>query len=143
MHSGRVVAFGLALLAAACAATPGGERRLGAGGYDVVAYHTDNAAVEGSADRSVRWAGREWRFASAEHRRMFELRPGQFAPAYDGHCAWAMSQGRLARGRPQYWAVHEGRLFLNCNAEVHQRWLEDRDRLIEQADREWEKHRDG
>lgn len=48
-----------------------------------------------------------------------------------------MAQGRLSRGRPQHWAIHDGRLFLNCNAEIHARWLDDRERRIEMADREW------
>lgn len=132
-------AAGLVVLLVACAGprSGGDKESLGAEGYDVVAYFTENEAVEGSPAHSVTWHDREWRFTSAEHRRRFREEPERYAPAYDGHCAWMLSQGRLARGRPQHWAIHEGRLFFNCNAEVHERWLQDRERLIGIADREW------
>lgn len=134
-----LAAAALALLLTACAGprAAGETASLGAEGYDVVAYFTDSEAVRGSTAHTVDWDGREWRFASAEHRGMFRADPERYAPAYDGYCAWMLSRGRLARGRPQHWAIHDGRLFLNCNAEVHARWLEDRERLIEIADREW------
>lgn len=129
------------LLLTACATPPAGnaENSLGAEGYDVVAYFTEGEATEGSRMHTAAWDGREWRFASDKHRRMFREEPGRYTPAYDGHCAWALSQGRLSRGRPQHWAIHEGRLFFNCNAEVHERWLQDRERLIGIADREWDR----
>lgn len=127
------------VLVAGCAAsrTGGGAAALGAGGYDVVAYFTAGEATKGSRARTATHEGREWRFARAEHRRMFLEEPERYTPAYEGHCAWSMSEGRLAQGRPQHWAIHDGRLFLNCNAEIHARWLEDRERRIELADREW------
>ena len=130
---------GALLLLAACAtpAPDGGTVRLAAEGYDVVAYFSEGEAVPGSAAHTLDWDGREWRFASEAHRRMFRADPDRYAPAYDGHCAWALSQGRLAQGRPQHWAIHGGRLFFNCNAEVHERWLDERERRIEAADREW------
>lgn len=139
-----LVVTGLVALLAACAPRAGGESvSPAAEGHDVVAYFTEGAAVKGSTSHTVVRNGREWRFASAEHRRMFLEEPERYIPAYDGHCAWALSQGRLSQGRAQYWAIHDGRLFFNCNAEVHARWLEDRERLIEIADREWAQRGNG
>lgn len=132
------VAAGLVLLLTACGGLQAdSDVALGAEGYDVVAYFTEGEAMEGSPAYSVTWDDREWRFISAEHRRRFREEPERYTPAYDGHCAWMLSRGRLARGRAQHWAIHEGRLFFNCNAEVHERWLQDRERLVELADREW------
>lgn len=133
-------ACGMLLLAACTAPQVSDEKNaLGAEGYDVVAYFTEGEATEGSPMRTAAWNGRQWQFASDEHRRMFHTEPERYTPAYDGYCAWMLSRGRLARGRPQHWAIHQGRLFFNCNAEVHERWLQDRERLIGIADREWEK----
>ena len=129
----------LALLASCAGAGPAeSDPPLGAEGFDVVAYFTEDKAVRGSSEHRVNWDGRVWHFASAEHRRRFQADPERYAPTYDGHCAWAMSQGRLANGRPQHWAIHDGRLFFNCNAEVHARWLKDPETLIRRADRVWE-----
>lgn len=134
-------AAGLLLTLLAACAGPPGESATGDGlaveGYDVVAYFTEGEATPGSPEHTVTWRGAVWRFANAEHRRLFREQPRRYAPAYAGHCAWMMSQGRLAEGRPQHWAIHEGRLFLNCNETVHERWLADRDALVEAADREW------
>lgn len=133
-----LVTAGAVLLAACAAPAPDGDTTaLGAEGYDVVAYFTDGEAVPGSPAHTVAWHGLEWRFASAEHRRLFRDDPERYAPAYDGYCAWAMSRGQLAQGRAQHWAIHDDRLFLNCNAKVHRIWLDNRERMIESADREW------
>lgn len=141
-HGSPLAGLLLALLAA-CAGAPvqtdGGDR-LAVEGYDVVAYFTEGEATPGSPEHTVTWRGAVWRFANAAHRRRFREDPERYAPAYDGHCAWAMSQGRRADGRPQFWAIHEGRLYMNCNARVHERWLADREARIEAADREWATH---
>ncbi len=144
LHRAIATAGAVLLLAACAAPAPDGDpAALGAEGYDVVAYYTDGQATPGSPVHTVTWRGLQWRFASEEHRRMFRADPERYAPAYDGHCAWAMSKGRLAQGRPQHWAIHEGRLYLNCSAEVHEIWLDNRERMIPAADREWAERNGG
>lgn len=106
-------------------------------GHDVVAYFSRGEPVEGSAEHSIEWNGAEWRFASAEHLERFRADPERYAPAYGGFCAYAVAEGDTARGDPQYWAIHDGRLYLNYNADIQARWESDREAYIAAADDNW------
>lgn len=109
----------------------------GAGGYDVVSYFDEGNAVPGSADFTVAYLGATWRFHTADHREQFQASPERYAPAYGGYCAWAVSQGYLAKGDPEYWTIIDGRLFLNYSRSVQEKWLKDTGGFIRQADQNW------
>lgn len=106
-------------------------------GYDPVAYFTQNKAVEGSKKYEYEWMGAKWRFSSAEHQQMFMDDPGKYAPQYGGYCAYAVAKNGTASIEPEQFTVHEGKLYLNYNAEVNSIWLGERDRFIEKADANW------
>ncbi len=108
-----------------------------ADGHDVVAYFTRGEPVEGSAEHSTEWNGAEWRFASAEHLERFRADPERYAPAYGGFCAYAVAEGSTAAGDPEHWTIHEGRLYLNYNADIQARWEADRQAYIAAADDNW------
>ena len=107
------------------------------GGYDPVAYFTENRPVKGSADHAVMWKGAEWRFASAGNRARFAADPEAFAPKYGGYCAYAASKGYVAPTVPEAWAVHEGRLYLNYSLRARTLWAEDIPGNIARADAIW------
>lgn len=109
----------------------------GAGGYDVVSYFEDGEATEGSSSHSAEYLGVSWRFASAEHKAKFEADPDAYVPQYGGYCAWAVSQGYLAKGDPEHWTVKDGKLYLNYNQSVQDKWLEDTDNFIRTANENW------
>ena len=107
------------------------------GGYDAVAYFTQDAAVEGSSDFIAAWNGAEWRFSSEANRDAFVANPAEYAPAYGGHCAWAAAENYLAHGDPEVWRIIDGRLFLNFNESINRRWLRDVQGNIARADANW------
>jgi len=107
------------------------------GGHDVVAYFTEGRAVPGSEAFEHRWNGAIWRFASAEARDRFAADPEAFAPRYGGWCAWAASEGRLARGDPLVWRIVDGRLYFNCSAQAQARWEADLEGAIARGDAYW------
>lgn len=109
----------------------------GAGGYDIVSYFEADEPTKGSADYSTRHLGATWRFASAENLARFRNNPELYLPAYGGYCAWAVSQGYLAKGDPRHWSIKQGRLYLNYNQSVQDRWLESPEQFIQQADANW------
>ena len=49
-------------------------------GYNPVAYHKDGKPVKGSGEYEFTWKDAKWRFASAEHRDIFEADPENYAP---------------------------------------------------------------
>ncbi|MBW7470729.1 YHS domain-containing (seleno)protein [Marinobacter sp. M216] len=109
----------------------------GAGGYDVVSYFDPGKPVKGSSSLTSEYLGVTWRFASADNKARFDANPEEYVPAYGGYCAWAVSQGYLAKGDPEHWTVRDGRLYLNYNQEIQDRWLKDTENFIRLANENW------
>ena len=106
-------------------------------GFDPVAYFTEGRPVEGSRRYSHDWSGVTWRFASAEHRDLFIADPEAYAPQYGGYCAWAVAEGYTADIDPRAWHIADGRLYLNYNQTIKERWLEDVPGHIAKGDVKW------
>jgi YHS domain-containing protein len=111
--------------------------RVAVGGYDPVAYFTQNRPVRGSAEHRITHQGYEYRFASAANAAAFRANPARYLPQYGGYCAWAVSQGYTAPGNPQNWRIVDGRLYLNYNDEIQQRWERDIPGFIRSANGNW------
>jgi len=107
------------------------------GGYDTVAYHTQDEAVNGKdAFRSV-WKATAWYFASEENLNAFEATPEKYAPQYGGYCAWNMAQGKLLQGAPTVWHIEDGKLYLYADQAAKDKWMLKRKGLIAVADRKF------
>ena len=110
---------------------------IGAGGYDPVAYFTDGKAVEGSEQMTAEHGGVTYRFASAEHRALFQAAPEAYLPQYGGFCAYAAAKGALAPTDPEAFTVLGGKLYLNYSQDVRERWLARAGAYIRAADEKW------
>jgi len=106
-------------------------------GYDVVAYHTEGAPTLGSAAHTATWQGATWRFASAEHRDRFVKDPARYAPQYGGFCAYGVAGDYKVKVDPEAWRVVDGKLYLNYDRRVQQRWSRDIAGYIAKADANW------
>ncbi|MEM1316419.1 MAG: YHS domain-containing (seleno)protein [Pseudomonadota bacterium] len=145
----RRAALGLALAAGAAAVLPVAPalaeedkvftnwRGHAIRGYDPVAYFTEGRPVEGSSDHELEHDGATWRFASAENLARFQADPAAYAPQYGGYCAWAVAQGKTASIDPEAWKIVDGKLYLNYNASIQERWEADIPGFIEAADANW------
>lgn len=108
-------------------------------GTDPVAYFTQGKPVPGTSDHSYDWNGATWRFASAENRELFAADPEKYAPQYGGYCAWAVSQGYTASTDPDAWSIVDGKLYLNYNQSVQDKWERDVPGNIAAGDKNWPK----
>ena len=133
----------LTLLAAAAVATvtalpafAGNQLAVAIGGYDTVSYH-DGTPMEGEARFNHFWNGAIWYFTSEGNRDKFAADPAQFAPAYDGYCSWAASQGYKAPGDPSVWEVVDGTLYVQVHQRAQELWQEDTPKYIMDADANW------
>jgi YHS domain-containing protein len=126
-----------ALVAKEVAPINTGESGIAIKSYDVVAYFSEGAPVEGTAEFSHRWMEVEWRFSSQAHLDLFKENPGKYAPQYGGYCAWAVSNGYTAPVDPEAWKIVEGKLYLNYNEKIRKKWLKNQDELIKKADENW------
>ncbi|MEO9275450.1 YHS domain-containing (seleno)protein [Marinomonas sp. 5E14-1] len=107
-------------------------------GYDTVAYFTENRPVKGSNKYKAEYQGADWYFSSQEHLNLFKAEPEKYAPQFGGYCAWAISaQNDFASSDPEQWAIVEGKLYLNYNQSVKEKWDADRALHIQQADKNW------
>ena len=107
-------------------------------GTDPVAYFTQGQAVSGSKEFSADWRGAEWWFASAQNRDRFLASPEEYAPQYGGFCAWAVAEkSMLFSTQPENWHITDGKLYLNYNDEIQQRWQEDIAGYIAKGDESW------
>jgi len=106
-------------------------------GYDVVAYFDQGRPVKGKDEFSTKWKGAEWHFASAEHLEAFKANPEKYAPQYGGYCAWAVAHDDTASAEPDLWTIVDGKLYLNYNKDIQDKWQADKEELIKEADRNW------
>jgi len=142
------LAVGAALAAAVAAESgvePVNQTRLAGRaihGYDTVAYFEEKGAVRGSTDWTHEWNGATWLFVSAANRDRFAASPERYTPQYGGYCAWAVSRGYTADIDPDAWSIRDGKLYLNYNSQVQERWLAVVDEAIREADRNWPGLRD-
>lgn len=122
------------------------ESKFAASGYDVVAYHgleqvpvgqPQPEAVPGRADITAEYNGATWAFSSEENRDKFLADPAQYAPQYDGHCAYGVAQGGKVPGNPNLWRLVDGKLYLNINPPVVSFWEEDIPGQINTAESNW------
>ena len=106
-------------------------------GYDTVAFFTENKPVKGKDEFSIDYKGAKWLFSSQENLNLFTEEPEKYAPQYGGYCAYAVSKGSTASIQPELFTIHNGKLYLNYNESINDKWLEDKEALIEDADRNW------
>jgi YHS domain-containing protein len=125
--------FAAGLVASASGQGPG----LAIKGYDTVAYFKLGKAVKGSESFTFQWHDMTWQFSSQEHRDLFAADPERYAPQYDGYCAWAMTESRLAITDPEVWKIVEGKLYLNCSQAAYEKWSRDIPGHIRKADAIW------
>ncbi|NOH78158.1 YHS domain-containing protein [Vibrio sp. RE86] len=107
-------------------------------GYDTVAYFTVGKPVKGDSQWQTEYQGADWYFSSQENLEKFVATPDAYAPQYGGYCAWAVSEKNdFASADPQQWAIVDGKLYLNYDADVKSWWDSDRSGHITQADKNW------
>ena len=106
-------------------------------GYDTVAYFTQGAAVEGDEEFSTEYLGATWLFSSQENLDLFVEDPEKYAPQYGGYCAYAVSLNKTASIKPELFTIEDGKLYLNYNKKINDKWLENREQYILDADKNW------
>jgi YHS domain-containing protein len=106
-------------------------------GYDTVAFFTAGNPVPGHPSFEFAWNGARWRFANAENLEKFQENPAQYAPQFGGYCAWAVSHGYTADGDPTAWKIVDGKLYLNYNQKIKEKWEAEQNKLIKDGEKNW------
>ena len=106
-------------------------------GHDPVAYFTEGKPVKGQDEFTTEYMGAQFKFASAANRDAFLADPAAYAPQYGGYCAWAMADGKHAKGDARYWKIVDGKLYLNYNKSIQKKWDADIPGFVGKANSEW------
>ena len=130
---------GGAMLAAAAfsPAEAGNQLPTAISGFDAVSYQQGDAPQRGEARFNHFWNGAVWFFTSEANRDAFSADPEAYAPAYDGYCAWAASQGYIAPGDPLIYEVVDGQLYLQVHPRAQELWQADIPAHIAQGAENW------
>jgi hypothetical protein len=70
---------------------------------------------------------------------LFSSNPEKYVPQYGGYSAFGVAEGAKFDGNPEYWTVHEGKLYLNLNGDVLVLWRKDIPRNLDIVDHNWKK----
>ena len=106
-------------------------------GADVVAYFTQNNYVQGSPQFKSDYEGVTFRFASAEHKALFDKEPKKYMPEYGGYCANGIVYGIPWGGDADTWKMTNGKLYIFGGQGSKDGFLVDETRHIAMADKYW------
>lgn len=110
-------------------------------GYDPVAFHTEGAAMPGSARHTAVHDGAAYRFVSAANLEAFGDDPERYLPRYGGFCAYGVALGAKFDGDPRVFAIVDDALYFNLNPDIQATWNEDIAGNVRKADANWTKIR--
>lgn len=68
---------------------------------------------------------------------MFEADPQQYLPAYGGYCAYGVAVGKKFVADPEVWKIVQGKLYLNLDKGIQQKWDKSIPGYIKKADVNW------
>jgi hypothetical protein len=105
------------------------------GGYDPVAYFTDQVAELGLQQFEASQGGAVWRFHNDRNRAAFLANPEIYGPQFGGYDPVDLARGKIVAGRPVIWLVSGERLYLFNRIENRDAFAADPTRLAEAAEK--------
>lgn len=110
-------------------------------GYDVVAYFTQDKAVQGKSNYTAVVSGIKYYFSSNANKELFLKNPTSYLPQYGGWCAFAMGDsGEKVEIDPGTFKIVNGKLYLFYNAYFNntlKSWNKNEGNLKKSADANW------
>jgi YHS domain-containing protein len=125
------------------AISEGEDKHLILKGHDVVAYFTDKADRAGSpAIRSV-YRGVTFRFATPEHKALFDQAPEKYIPQFGGYCTNGIVYGIPWGGDTDIWEIFDGKLYMFGGRGSHDAFMLDMPRNMALANKYWSEEVNG
>ena len=119
------------------AVADGADRRVLIFGNDVVSYFTDNRAERGSPDIRSEYKGVTLRFASAEHKALFDRSPEKYLPQFGGYCTNGIVYGIPLHSPVNSWWIHDGKLYMFGGPGAYDGFMLDPVRNLALAEKYW------
>ena len=93
------------------ATADGADKHVMLGGYDVVSFFTDRKHQKGAAGIKTDYKGVTFRFASADHKRMFDAAPEKYIPQFNGYCTNGIVYA-IPWGGGENFEIIDGKLYM-------------------------------
>ena len=106
-------------------------------GHDVVAYFTESRHRLGSPAIKSVIDGVTFRFATPEHKALFDREPAKYIPQYNGYCANGIVYGIPGGGDADSWRIINGKLYTFGGKGSRDGFYVDLPRNIALADKYW------
>ncbi len=114
-----------------------GASRVALSGFDPVAFFADAKPVNGSPFISAQHQGATYFFASEDHKKLFAAAPEKYAPQFGGFCAFGVGLDKLFPVDISTWQVRDGKLYLNLNPDILNKFNADLSGNIAKANKNW------
>ena len=125
------------------AVADGEDKHLMLFGHDVVSYFTDGRHELGNPAIKSVYKAVTFRFASAEHKRLFDAAPEKYIPQFGGYCANGIVYGIPWGGDANTWTIIDGRLLIFGGAGSRDAFLLDPKANLALADKYWKEEVNG
>jgi YHS domain-containing protein len=108
-------------------------------GHDPVAFFTQGRPVAGDYRYESNYNGTRYRFASAENKKLFDVDPARYVPQFGGFCAYGVSRGYAVDVELDAFQIVDGRLLMQYDKSVRDRFNQDTEGNLKRADANWPK----
>jgi YHS domain-containing protein len=106
-------------------------------GADMVAYFTEGAYRQGTAEHQSTFEGVSFWFASAAHKAQFDQSPQRYLPQYGGYCANGIAYGIPWGGDADTWKLIDDKLYIFGGQGSKDAWALDEPANLALANRYW------
>ena len=125
------------------AVSEGEDKHLMLFGHDVVSYFTDHRHQLGSPQIKTVYKGVTFRFASDEHKKMFDASPAKYIPQFGGYCTNGIVYGIPWGGDADTWEIFDGKLYIFGGRGSHDAFMLDVPRNMALANKYWNEEVNG
>ncbi len=125
------------------AVSEGEDKHLMLFGHDVVSYFTDGRHQPGNPAIKSVFKGVTFRFASAEHKALFDAAPEKYIPQFGGYCANGIVYGIPWGGDANTWTMIDGKLYIFGGAGSRDAFLLDPKANLALAEKYWKEEVNG
>jgi YHS domain-containing protein len=125
------------------AISEGEDKHLMLFGYDVVAYFTGGAPQKGNPAIKTVYDDVTFRFASAEHKAMFDREPQKYIPQFGGYCSDGLVYAIPWGGDADKWTIFDGKLYIFGGQASKDAFMLDVPRHLQLAHHYWDSEVNG
>jgi YHS domain-containing protein len=125
------------------AVSEGEDHHLMLFGYDVVNYFTDRTHRKGDPAIKTVYKDVTFRFATPEHKTMFDAAPEKYIPQFGGYCSNGIVYGIPWGGDADTWEIFDGKLYIFGGHGSHDAFMLDVPRNMALAHKYWDEEVNG